>query len=160
MKTDKTLIIRFAKKMDLEAILEIQFRAYTVHEDWLLPQQIPPLNETIDELTKSFDNIAIIVATKEDEIVGSVRYQIKSGVCFLERLSVDPKIQRQGIGKKLVLEVEHCATPTAHKVYLETALLAADLIQFYTDLDYSAEAILKNHYGNFDWITFSKRLVS
>ncbi len=42
----------------------------------------------------------------------------------------------------------------AFKVY--TNLIAAEQIKFYSGLGYSGEAVLKNHYGNFDWIVFSK----
>lgn len=75
---------------------------------------------------------------------------------MLERLFVDPEYQKMGIGKELVLEVEKQVRFRAHKIYLETGLLADELLKFYSRLGYSGEAILRNHYGNFDWIAFSK----
>lgn len=85
-------------------------------------------------------------------------YQTLASVCHLERLSVNPDYQNQGIGHKLVREVETMVAGKAHKITLETGLLASELVKFYSRLGYSGEAILKNHYGNFDWIVFSKFL--
>jgi hypothetical protein len=42
------------------------------------------------------------------------------------------------------------------KLYLETGLLENNLLLFYTKFGYSGEAVLRNHYGGFDWIVFSK----
>ncbi len=56
----------------------------------------------------------------------------------------------------LVSEVEKRVKGDAHKIYLETGLLASNLLMFYTKLGYSGEAVLRRHYGGFDWIVFSK----
>jgi len=150
------MVIRQARKEELAAILEIQLAAYRVHTSWLRPEQIPPLNEGVEDIEADFSHKVILVAETGGRIAGSVRYAIKGGVCILERLSVSPDIQRSGIGRQLVGEVERLAFPSAHKVYLETGLLADDLLKFYSALGYSGEAVFKNHYGNFDWIAFSK----
>ena len=153
---NKELIIREAESADLEAILEIQMRAFIVYTDLIAAEQIPPLNESIAEVQEDLQRKTILVACRGEKIVASVRYQINLGVCVFERLSVDPIYQKQGIGQELVFKVESLASTQAHKIYLETGLLAADLIRFYSSLGYSAEAVLKKHYGNFDWIVFSK----
>lgn len=156
MKDNAKLIIRAAESTDLSAILEIQMQAFMVYTNLVDAEQIPPLNETLTELQEDFQHKTILVVCTDGNVIGSIRYQINLGVCVFERLSVDPRYQKQGIGKKLVLEVESLASTQAHKIYLETGLLAADLIKFYSGLEYSAEAVLKKHYGNFDWIVFSK----
>jgi ribosomal protein S18 acetylase RimI-like enzyme len=154
---DKELIIRAANSSDLQEILEIQMNAFKVYTDLIAEEQIPPLNESISEVQADFKRKSILVACRGDKIVGSIRYQMNLGVCAFERLSVDPMYQQQGIGQQLVLKVEALAASLqAHKIYLETGLLAAELIKFYSGLGYSGEAVLKNHYGNFDWIVFSK----
>ncbi|BCG64324.1 MAG: [ribosomal protein S5]-alanine N-acetyltransferase [Methyloprofundus sp.] len=153
---DKELIIRAADSSDLQAILEIQMNAFEVYTNLIAAEQIPPLNESLAEVQIDFKRKSILVASRGGKIVGSVRYQINLGVCVFERLSVDPMYQQQGIGQQLVRKVEGLAVLQAHKIYLETGLLAAELIKFYSGLGYSGEAVLKNHYGNFDWIVFSK----
>ena len=127
-----------------------------MYTNLIAAEQIPPLNESIAEVQADFKHKSILVANRGNKVVGSVRYQINLGVCVFERLSVDPMYQQQGIGQQLVRKVEELAALQAHKIYLETGLLAAELIKFYSGLGYSGEAVLKNHYGSFDWIVFSK----
>ena len=79
-------------------------------------------------------------------------------MCHFELLSVHPDYQKQSIGQQLVVEIESLVAQQAHKICLETGLLASDIISFYSRLGYSGEAILKQHYGQFDWIVFSKFL--
>jgi len=150
------IIIQKAEKIDLDKILEIQKKAYEMYIGWLSPEQLPPLNETREEVIKDFNEKEILVAMYDNSIAGSIRYGIKTGVCFIEKLSVEPKYQKNGIGKKLICEVEKQVKGQAHKIYLETGLLAGNLMRFYTELGYSGEAVLKNHYGKFDWVVFSK----
>ncbi len=156
MNFNKEISIRAALETDLQVVLDIQRSAFMRYTEFLLAEQIPPLNETFDELRKDFDNRTVLVAEINNRLAGSVRYGIKGGVCILERLSVVPELQGSGIGKALVKAVESSAATQAHKIYLETGLLANNLLMFYTKLGYSGEAVLKKHYGGFDWIAFSK----
>ncbi len=156
MKSDMGVRIRAARKSDLAFALDIQKLAFARYTDFLLAEQIPPLNETLDEVEDDFKKKTILVAEFKDGLAGSIRYWLKGGVCIIERLSVVPELQGSGIGKALIKAVENGAATQAHKIYLETGLLASNLLMFYTKLGYSGEAILRKHYGGFDWIAFSK----
>lgn len=156
MVCSKDILIRAALESDLAEVLNIQKSAFTRYTEVLLAEQIPPLNETFDGVLEDFRRKSILVAEAEDRLAGSIRYGIKGGVCIIERLSVIPKLQGNGIGKALVEAVEQRAATEAHKIYLETGLLANNLLMFYTRLGYSGEAVLRKHYGGFDWIAFSK----
>ena len=152
----KGMLFRNATDDDLAALLAIQKDAFARYTDHLLPEQIPPLNETLDDMRKDMQYKSIIVACIEESPAGSVRYYNKGGVCIIERLSVTPELQGKGIGRRLIAEVENRVAETAHKIYLETGLLASNLLMFYSKLGFSGEAILRRHYGGFDWIAFSK----
>ncbi len=156
MTGDKAITIRSAMESDLQGLLEIQKAAFMRYIEFLAPEQIPPLGETLSEVREDNEKKNILVAEFKDMLSGSIRYVIKGGVCIIERLSVHPDYQGNGIGRALVSEVEHRAKGNAHKIYLETGLLANNLLMFYTRLGYSGEAILRRHYGDFDWIVFSK----
>lgn len=67
-----------------------------------------------------------------------------------------PNYQGTGIGSALLAEVEHRMKKKAHKLHLETGLLADNLAAFYTKRGYAQEAVLRKHYGGFDWMTFAK----
>jgi GNAT superfamily N-acetyltransferase len=148
--------LREAAEDNLSELLVIQKEAFRRYTDHLLPEQIPPLNETADEMKKDLKYKCIIAAFCDGSPAGSVRYYNKGGVCIIERLSVKPSCQGKGIGRCLVGEVEKRARTNCHKVYLETGLLASNLLIFYSKLGFSAEAILRRHYGRFDWIAMSK----
>jgi GNAT superfamily N-acetyltransferase len=154
MKIDLTF--REATDADLAELLAIQKEAFTRYTDNLKPEQIPPLNETLEQMRKDVSVKKVIAAHIDGNPAGSVRYSIRGGVCIIERLSVKPEIQGKGLGRGLIMEVEKQVKGLAHKLYLETGLLASNLIMFYTKLGFSGEAILRNHYGEFDWIAFSK----
>jgi len=151
-------LIRKARYEELEMILATQVQAFTIYTNLFSAEQIPPLNESIEQIQHDLEHKTILVACKENRVVGSVRYDINLGVCHFELLSVHPDYQKQSIGQQLVVEIESLVAQQAHKICLETGLLASDLISFYSRLGYSGEAILKQHYGQFDWIVFSKFL--
>jgi len=156
MAIGENILIRNARESDLTGLLDIQKSAFMRYTEFLLPEQMPPLTETIDGVAEDSKRKNILVAEVKDILAGSIRYGIKGGVCSIERLSVVPELQGNGIGKALVNEVEKRAVKSAHKIYLETGLLANNLLMFYTRLGYSGEAVLRKHYGGFDWIVFSK----
>ncbi len=152
----KGLSIRPAEESDLQALLDIQKAAFMRYTEFLAAEQIPPLRENLTELMEDIKRKSMLAAEYNHILSGSIRYSIKGGVCIIERLSVRPDHQGRGIGRALVNEVEALATGKAHKLYLETGLLANNLLLFYTKLGYSGEAVLRRHYGGFDWIVFSK----
>ena len=152
----KGALYRNAVDADLASLLAIQKDAFAVYTAHLRPSQIPPLNETLDEMRKDMMYKTLIAAFVDQNPAGSIRYSIKGGVCIIERLSVKPVLQGSGAGRGLIEEVERRVAGHAHKIYLETGLLASGLIMFYTRLGFSGEAILRNHCGGFDWIVFSK----
>lgn len=149
--------IRSSTEQDLHGLLEIQKAAFMRYTEFLSPEQIPPLCETLSEVREDSVRKKILVAQFNGMPSGSIRYSLKGGVCVIERLSVHPDYQGKGIGRALISEVEDRAQRgKAHKLYLETGLLANNLVMFYTRLGYSGEAVLRNHYGRFDWLVFSK----
>ena len=156
MNKAASISVREARESDLEALLTAQKAAFMRYTDFLQPEQLPPLNESIDQVRTDLRLKTILVSENGSGIAGSIRYSVKAGVCIIERLSVIPKQQGKGVGRALVKAVEERAEGKAHKIYLETGLLAHNLLLFYTKLGYSGEAILRNHFGRHDWIVFSK----
>ena len=95
------IIIKQAIMSEAEDILELQKIAYQseaeLYQDW----NIPPLLQTLHQLQLEFENHKIIVATFNDEIVGSVRGYVDQGTLHIGRLIVHPDFQKQGIGSQL-----------------------------------------------------------
>ena len=101
------IILEQAKVEDASSILNLQKKAYQteaeIYQDW----NIPPLNQTLDELKGEFKDQCILKAVMNTEknylkIVGSVRAIEEGDVIQIGRLMVDPEFQGLGIGKKLL----------------------------------------------------------
>ena len=91
---------------DAEAILELQRIAYESeavrYQNW----KIPPLVETIDSVRKDIERHVVLKAIVDGRLAGSVRGVVKNGVCEVCRFSVDPALQRRGIGSALLTAIE------------------------------------------------------
>ena len=101
------MIIERADISDAEEILNLQKLAYqseaAIYED----DSIPPLTQTFDEIRADFNKQVFLKASDEGRIIGSVRGYIKEATCFIGRLIVHPEFQNQGIGTKLMNEIEY-----------------------------------------------------
>jgi ribosomal protein S18 acetylase RimI-like enzyme len=91
---------------DAEAILALQKLAYESeaqrYQDWT----IPPLVETADTVRRQIAEQVVLKAIVDGRLAGSVRGVVTDGVCEVCRLSVDPALQRRGIGSALIEAIE------------------------------------------------------
>ncbi len=95
-----------AEESQAADILKLQRLSYQseaeLYGDWMLP----PLVQTLPEITAEFSNQYFLVAWQGSEIVGSVRATLQGDLCRIGRLIVHPKHQRQGIGRALMRAIE------------------------------------------------------
>lgn len=95
-----------ASLADAEAILVLQKLAYQsearLYNDWSLP----PLTQTIGSLREEFATSVILKAMSGEHLIGSVRAKVVNGVCLIGRLIVHPEFQGQGIGSRLLRQIE------------------------------------------------------
>lgn len=95
-----------AEVEDAEAILALQKIAYERearrYNDWT----IPPLVETLDSVRRQIAEHVVLKAIVDGRLAGSARGVVTGGVCEVCRLSVDPELQRRGIGSALITAVE------------------------------------------------------
>lgn len=100
------LIIEPAASDDAEEILALQRLAYqseaAIYDDYT----IPPLTQTLEEIVADLQRQTFLKATMDGRIVGSVRAYMREGTCFVGRLVVHPSVQNQGIGSRLMSEIE------------------------------------------------------
>jgi len=91
---------------DLEEILALQKIAYRseaeIHDDF----SIPPLHQTLSEIREEFQQQLFLKVVEQEKIIGSVRAYEKNRTCFIGKLIVDSAFQNQGIGTKLLFEIE------------------------------------------------------
>ncbi|MDR2532459.1 MAG: GNAT family N-acetyltransferase [Oscillospiraceae bacterium] len=101
------VIIKKAEKEDLQQILELQHLAYQSeavrHDDF----SIQPLKQTLAEVEQEYGKGLFLKAIDEsDKIIGSVRAYAENGTAYIGKLIVQPKMQSQGIGTKLMKTIE------------------------------------------------------
>ncbi len=130
-------VIEHAQKSDLPEILKLQYLAYQSEARLFNDPDIPPLRQTLDELTAEFERGIILKVTDESgAIIGSVRAYSENGTAYIGKLMVHPDMQRRGLGSSLLkaMEREH----PEHRYELFTSTRSVDNIRLYEHLGYRA----------------------
>lgn len=114
-------MIKKAQKEDLEAILKLQYLAYQSEAKLFGNMDIPPLKQTIEEVYDEFLKGAILKAVDDGGgIIGSVRAYEDGGTVYIGKLMVHPSKQGQGIGTKLLLEMEKQYPDQRYELFTST----------------------------------------
>lgn len=95
-----------AELVDAEAILALQKLAYESEARRYQNWDIPPLVETLDSVREQIERHVVLKAIVDGRLAGSVRGVVTDGVCEVCRFSVDPALQRRGIGSALLAAIE------------------------------------------------------
>jgi GNAT superfamily N-acetyltransferase len=96
-----------ANREDLREILALQYLAYQSEARLCNNSNIPPLTQTLQEAEAELERGVFLKAVHEDgRIAGSVRAYSGHGTLYIGKLMVHPDLQRQGIGTKLLGEIE------------------------------------------------------
>jgi ribosomal protein S18 acetylase RimI-like enzyme len=100
------MIIKPATINDADEILSLQKLAYQSEAEIYNDFNIPPLNQSLEEIKDEFDNKTFLKAVVDGKIIGSVRAFVEQGTCYIGRLIVHPDFQNQGTGTKMMNEIE------------------------------------------------------
>ena len=96
-----------ATEDDAERILKLQYLCYQSEAELYGDWAIEPLTQTLDSLREELKERHVLVARLGDEVVGSVRGWVDAdGVGRIGRLCVHPRMQRHGLGTRLVRRME------------------------------------------------------
>lgn len=139
-------LIEKANLQDLSEILALQKLAYISEAELVNDFTIQPLTQTIYELEKEYDSGVILKIVDKQKIVGSIRANLVDDVVQIGKLMVHPEYQKQGMGSKLLLEIEQYFA--GNKVFeLFTSSLSERNIGLYKKNGYEefAEKNLKPH---------------
>jgi len=100
------MVIERALVADAGAIHFLQQLAYISEAELYDDFSIAPLVESLAEMENVFQHQIFLKATADGRIYGSVRAQEKDGTCYVGRLIVHPDFQNQGLGARLLSEIE------------------------------------------------------
>ncbi len=129
------IMITKAQKEDLEEILKLQYLAYQSEARLFNDMNIPPLRQTIEEVQDEFQRgIILKYSDEKDQIIGSVRAYQENGTAYISKLMVHPKMQKRGIGTKLLLEIEKEYVNQRYELYTSTKSIGN--IKLYEKLGY------------------------
>ncbi len=132
---ENVILIKKAQKEDLEVILELQYLAYQSEAKLFGNMDIPPLKQTIEEVCDEFQKGTILKAVNEEgDIIGSVRAYQDGGTVYIGKLMVHPKMQKKGIGTKLLLEIEKEYPNQRYELFTSTKSISN--IRLYERLGY------------------------
>ncbi|MFI5531109.1 GNAT family N-acetyltransferase [Kitasatospora sp. NPDC051853] len=99
--------ISVASVEDAEAILKLQYLGYQSEAELYGDWAIEPLTQTLESLRAELTERHVLVARLGDEIVGTVRGSVdEDGTAHIGRLVVHPRMQRHGLGGRLLEAVE------------------------------------------------------
>jgi tRNA (guanine37-N1)-methyltransferase len=130
--TSAPLVVSRAVAADAGELWTLQLAAYVAEGRLHGTFDIPPLTETLEELTASLAVGTVLVARRAGRLVGSVRGEAREGgVWYVGRLMVAPDLQGAGLGSTLLERVE-AAAPTGTRTFrLVTGELSAANVRFY-----------------------------
>jgi len=103
---DQTLYFP-ADPADAPEILALQRVAYRPQEELYGGEEnVPPLVQTLQELTDEFGRTRFVKAVVNGKLIGSARARLNERAAEVSRIMVHPYFQGRGIGRRLLDEIE------------------------------------------------------
>ncbi|WP_156213713.1 GNAT family N-acetyltransferase [Lentzea aerocolonigenes] len=113
-------------------VLTVQRAAYLEEARRYGAWDLPPLVETLDEITRHLkDGTPALGAFDGQRLIGSVRSRIEQDRMEIARLSVAPDIQGAGVGRRLLEGISTLAPAEVRVVWLFTGAESDGNLKFY-----------------------------
>jgi ribosomal protein S18 acetylase RimI-like enzyme len=136
--------------VEADEVLLVSFRK----EEWPRADREHFGDREIQLEKKSFKLVALL----GEKIMGYVACTLDMGVLYIDSLIVGHEYQRQGVGSALMRAAEAQGKAMgAHKAWLETGI-AWNARMLYDQMGYTVVVILRNHYGNEDYVLYEKEI--
>ncbi|GAA3072016.1 GNAT family N-acetyltransferase [Streptomyces olivoverticillatus] len=102
-----SVTVSAAAETDAEQILKLQYLCYQSEAELYGDYSIEPLTQSLDALRAELGGGCVLVARLGDEVVGSVRGTVDGdGTAVISGLIVHPRMQRHGLGRRLLGAIE------------------------------------------------------
>ncbi|MEU6659366.1 GNAT family N-acetyltransferase [Streptomyces sp. NPDC046821] len=102
-----SVIIAAATEQDAEKILKLQYLCYQSEAELYGDYSIEPLTEPLDSVKAELAGGTVLVARLGEEVVAAVRGSVDAdGTARIGKLVVHPRMQRHGLGGRLLIAVE------------------------------------------------------
>lgn len=141
---------------DAQEILKLQKLAYRSEAELYNDFNIPPLTQTLIEITQQFTDHVFLKAIVENKIVGTVRAYEENGTCHIGRLAVLHKMQNQGIGTVLLETIERYYKCKRFELFAGSK--SAGNIELYEKLGYHILKTERISCGDIEMFCMEKRV--
>ncbi len=102
-----SVIVAAARESDAEQIFRLQYLCFQSEAERYGNYRIEALVESLDSVRASVGRDCVFVARLGDEVVGAVTGTVgEDGTARIGKLCVHPRLQRHGLGARLLLAVE------------------------------------------------------
>lgn len=129
------MIISKVSMEELPEILALQYLAYQSEAKLCNCSKIPPLTQTLKDLQQEFVlGVFLKAVDAQGVIVGSVRAYVEQGTLYIGKLMVKPELQGQGIGSRLLAEIEKIMPQPRYELF--TSGKSLQNIKLYERLGY------------------------
>jgi PPOX class probable F420-dependent enzyme len=119
-----------------EAVLEAMRRAFEQYRGSLNPPS-SALDETIEDVRAAMARGGAFVARDGEAVVGSARYQLRTGHVYAERVAVDPGARGRGVGAALMRAIEEAGRAAGYpEIRIGVRASLPGNLRFYEDLGY------------------------
>jgi tRNA (guanine37-N1)-methyltransferase len=106
------LVVTAAQRADAGELLTLQRAAFLTEARLNGTLELPPLTETLAELTTSIERDTVLVARLQGRLVAAVRGTAQPGNRWdISRLAVAPDLEGRGIGSLMMDRIEDLAPP-------------------------------------------------
>jgi len=129
-----THTFRVATPADAERITTIINAAFAIAEGFFIDGNRITLNEVI----ASFQKGEFLVAEEDGKLLACVYLEPQQDRTYLGLLSVDPVLQRAGLGTRLLgAAEEHCVGRGSKSIYMRVVSLRTELPDYYRKRGYA-----------------------
>ena len=117
------------------------------------------LNPDLDDLRDAYANAVVLVATEDDQIVGTGTIVRRDDRCAeIVRMSVAPRHRRAGLGRMLISELVVAAERwDVDRIVVETTASWAEVVRFYERCGFTLTHFVDGEFGRDAW--FELKLV-
>ncbi len=124
--------IRFAEEHDLPAVMGLINKAFKVEAFFIVRDRLVP-----EEALEYFRKGRFLLAEENGVLAGAVYVELRGERSYLGMLSVNPDLQKTGLGRRLMGAAEEFAREMgSHHMDLTVVNLRTELPPFYRKLGY------------------------
>ncbi len=155
--SDRARVISLSAE-DAGEVLTLQRAAYVTEAIRYDDLSLPPLIQTLEQLTDELRDPAVVKLgiRNEGRLVASVRLRLRGSVAQLGRLIVAPDLQGQGLGTRLLTAVDGYLPSEIDHIELFTGERSLDNIRLYERNGYSETR--REGAGRYDLVFMARRV--